>query len=1185
MDKHMKYMVPDIFKGAMTVLVLLVFISPGFVKGGGGGTPMAPYCAAPPFVSTSAAPNILIQLDNSGSMNWKAYDPLVITIADLTDYYGYFKPESLYDWDGNHWESSPAGTWPGRILNWACMSRADVAKKVLTGGKGNIQGPIARLTSEGTQSYNKIYQRDKDNYNTFIITHTAPGVTQVQITKTGLFPPINATQVQVSVIVDIPEEEYRGVLDQIGDKNDDRHWDDDAPLFGLWHYNDNEGGYIRDYLGDPDIIDLRNHVNNMESNGWTPLAESYFEILHYVSQADAYYFQADYTENPGGLHDPFYDKHLHDMVSCRRMFVLMITDGESTQDQNIPDSDPTMPACNRLQTYYDGIDPQLPSGGTDYLDDVTLYGHVNDMRPDRDWGSRNLEGDQSVKCYIIYAFGTLGSNLLMEAAKTGGFKDSNGDSLPDLQSEWDEDGDSIPDNYYEATSGYELEDAIMSAIMEMLETITSGSSVGVVAMGSSAGGGTAQAQFWPRKTISKTEELSWIGTVNSYWLDPFGWLREDTDPDAILHLQNDLILNMMYVPSENNVMVHLIQDVAGTGDPDQFDTLSQVPIEEVTPIWDGGQKLWLTPAEDRLIGTFVDADTNGFVDAGEIKFFIPGQASLLRPYLGCETDAEADSLIRWIRGTDYSNKRNRTAKGNVWKLGDIINSGASAIQKPIERYDFIYGDITYGAYYDLYRNSRQVVFVGGNDGMLHCFNAGIPEQLDGDPMMPFRYNADAYALGEEIWGYIPFNLLPHLQWLPDLDYCHVYYVDLKPYVTDVQIFLPPDPVHPNGWGALLIGGMRFGGMPIENEKGSYSSAFFAMDVTEPLVPKPMWEFRHPDLDLTLCYPTVVKVADEWFLVFGTGPVTSSGEADQPARIMVLRLATGEFLHEWILPDDNSFISNIFGADWGMDYTVDRLYFGTCYYLGPPTRDWKGKIYRILTNDDVDPTNWDLAMVFDADRPITGEGSIATDDYNHLWVYFGTGRFYSDVDEADQTIGRYVGFRDDTTRATTVSGLYNVTNVWIDTLGEVHGAGTITDFQVLIDTITAIGGWWRQFEDLGERNLTTTLVFGGAVLFTTYVPTGDLCSYGGEGYLYALYYRTGTAYVAGTDKGNTPFLQQIEGAAYPEKVFLGYGMPSEPSLYVSPDETKVFVQAGGAILTPVTGIPGLPETGVLIWKSR
>lgn len=1131
---------------------------------------MAPYCCAPPFVTTVVPPNILISLDNSGSMWDRAYASADLYMADTAKWYGLFKPDSMYRWASNRFVSDPTGPFPGNVLNWACMSRADIAKKVLTGGAGNANFPIFRLVGEGRGSWTVHYHRDATNYNTLSIYHSAD-VTYVSISATGANPPITTSIGNTPIRVDMPLTEYAGVLDQIGDKDNDEHWDDDAPIFGLWHYNYDRGGYIRDYLGDPDIVDLRNHINAVPCDTWTPLAENYFEILHYFSQnPNPHYYNGDYTPNAGGLHDPYYDKYGHTMVPCRKSFVLMITDGEPTMDNEIPSDDLGMPGCTNLRNYYDD------GGSEQMLDDVCLYGHVNDLRPDTGtgWGNRELADDQSIECFVIFAFGS-GSATLQKAAMCGGFEDLNGDLRPGPDTlEWDEDGDGLPDNYFEASNGWELEQAIMKAIMEMLERISSSSGVAVVSTGSKGGGSTCQSQFYPRRTFPSGEVLSWIGTCQSLWLDPYGLIREDTDPDAQLHLLDDYVIKMEWTGS--NVEVTRYRDIFGNGD-----SLVQVgipvAIENLQPIWDGGEILWRRDFNNRNILTFVDFNGDKIVGAGELITFDSTHATQLRPYLGLPTDSAANLVINYVRGKDYPGHRLRTADGDVWKLGDVINAGAIAIQKPVERYDFIYGDNSYIEYYDEYINRRQIVLVGGNDGMIHCFNGGIPDDVIGDTMIPMRYLPGGYQLGEELWAYVPYNLLPHLKWLKELAYCHVYYVDLKTYITDTRIF-PEDINHPRGWGTLLIGGMRLGGIPIDNEIDTRTSSFFAIDITVPDNPVPLWEYTSPNLDLTVCYSSVVKVDSSWYLVFGTGPITCSGESDQNARVYVLDLATGDSLHSWIIPEMNSFITNIFGADWGLDYNVDRIYCGTCHADGLLPGGWGGKIYRILTHDNIDPSAWTLAEVFNMERPITGEGSIATDDYNNLWVYFGSGRFFSDVDEADTTtVQRYVGFREDTTHATTVAGLFDVTPVWIDTFGTVHGAGPIVDFDVLIDSVNGRKGWWRELTEPGERCLTTSLVFGGAVLFTSFVPTGDICSYGGQGNLWAIFYRTGTAY---TD----PFLSP-DSIRHPEKIYLGPGMPSEPTLYVSSDMTKVFIQAGGGIVSPETGIPGLPKSGVVIWKGR
>ncbi|KPK72668.1 hypothetical protein AMJ87_03955, partial [candidate division WOR_3 bacterium SM23_60] len=369
---------------------------------------------------------------------------------------------------------------------------------------------------------------------------------------------------------------------------------------------------------------------------------------------------------------------------------------------------------------------------------------------------------------------------------------------------------------------------------------------------------------------------------------------------------------------------------------------------------------------------------------------------------------------------------------------------------------------------------------------------------------------------------------------------------------------------------------------IKGKTDTLTSAYFAIDVTDPLNPDFLWEFTASDLNLTVCYPTVIKVRNSWYLIFGSGPEICAGECavGVHATVYVLDLATGALRQKWAFPDDQSFITNIFGVDWGMDYSVDRVYFGDCYHDLAIEGEWGGKIYRIDTNNETNPAVWDTNFVFDMERPITAEGTIATDDYNHLWVYFGTGRFFSEIDEVDATTQRYVGFRDDTTRATTVAGLYNVTSVKVDTNDNIiFPSGHTGSFADLIDTVNAHGGWWREHLGMHERNLTTSLVFGGAVLYTTYLPSHDICSYGGTGRLYALYYRTGTAHI------NPSFLRAQGNLHYPYCVDVGQGMPSEPSLYVSGDQIKVFIQAAGGIVTPETGLPGLPRTGVILWKGR
>ena len=97
---------------------------------------MVEYTAVPPFVEQATVkPNILIMLDNSGSMNEYVYrnEPY----NSEKTYYGYFTSEYRYNHTSNRKEfqiDHPGGPWCGNFLNYLTMRRIDVTRKVLFGG-------------------------------------------------------------------------------------------------------------------------------------------------------------------------------------------------------------------------------------------------------------------------------------------------------------------------------------------------------------------------------------------------------------------------------------------------------------------------------------------------------------------------------------------------------------------------------------------------------------------------------------------------------------------------------------------------------------------------------------------------------------------------------------------------------------------------------------------------------------------------------------------------------------------------------------------------------------------------------------------------------------------------------------------------------------------------------------------
>jgi type IV pilus assembly protein PilY1 len=133
---------------------------------------MEDYCVVPPYIIQNVAPNVMIVLDNSGSMLNFAYFDGFNTTATGDDnscansgspctgfadpgvyptykYYGYFNPDYWYTYSSNRFiytapktgsgltgaRAMNAGEWDGNFLNWLTMRRVDVIRKVMTGGR------------------------------------------------------------------------------------------------------------------------------------------------------------------------------------------------------------------------------------------------------------------------------------------------------------------------------------------------------------------------------------------------------------------------------------------------------------------------------------------------------------------------------------------------------------------------------------------------------------------------------------------------------------------------------------------------------------------------------------------------------------------------------------------------------------------------------------------------------------------------------------------------------------------------------------------------------------------------------------------------------------------------------------------------------------------------------------------
>ena len=628
-------------------------------------------------------------------------------------------------------------------------------------------------------------------------------------------------------------------------------------------------------------------------------------------------------------------------------------------------------------------------------------------------------------------------------------------------------------------------------------------------------------------------------------------------------------------------------------------------------------------------------------------------------------DAGTRKFMEYVIGQDKAYWRQRqieTEGGTVrtWKLGDIVYSTPSVVGQPSEDFDLIYGDPTYFNYRQAFKNRRQVVYVGSNDGMLHAFNAGFWDRIarkflasketdsvtwdPGTKMYDINYGAmvtpTSWDLGSELWSYIPQAVLPHLQWLKEREYPHVYMVDLKPKTTDIKFA-------DGHWRTILICGLRLGGQDITTlddfdqdgvaaESKTFTSELFALDVTDPEnPPKLLWSFTHPDLALTTSYPAIIRIEDKWYVMVGSGPsgpLSSQGYSDQTGKVFILNAETGTMARTTPLEvtEPASFLADpiavdmdlkSYDADTSTNYDIrwsdEMAYIGTTYGSAGA---WGGRMYRLRFRDSkndiiTDPDQWTLSLFMDADGPISAAPNATRDILGNLWLYFGTGRFWSVADKSEcltecatptstacqdceNTSRRWFygvteprdSYGELTYDPVTTSSLMDTSNYTVYEGGhvDIDGDGVIDKtFAALVQEAHDAGGWRLQFEDVGERSSYQPVVLGGIVAFTTYIPSTDVCDFEGRSNLYALYYLTGTAYstsVIGlggttTDVGGTQKQEVLK------KVDLGVGVGTAPTVHIGAD-SKVMVQSStGAIITVDQVTANNVKSGLRAWKEE
>lgn len=587
-------------------------------------------------------------------------------------------------------------------------------------------------------------------------------------------------------------------------------------------------------------------------------------------------------------------------------------------------------------------------------------------------------------------------------------------------------------------------------------------------------------------------------------------------------------------------------------------------------------------AGDRLVYTFNTETETG------VTFEWDNLSAAQQTLLGTQ------SVVSYVRG-DQTKERSQGCGDCVFRnrdslLGDIVHSDPVFVGAPPFRYPDNWGDgepenaSPYSSFRETYAGRASgdaMIYAGGNDGLLHGFNANT---------------------GAERMAYVPGSVYDNLVALSSPGYSHKYYVDGAPIAVDV--------FYGGSWHTLLVGGLGKGGQ-----------AIYALDVTNPgqftsanadtIV---RWEFADtdtstsgnangdPDLGYTFSRPAAVRMHNgKWAVVFGNGynntAADGSASSTGDAVLYIVDAETGKLMVDPIStetgmaedPEGNSRpngLATVAPVDTNGDAIVDYLYAGDLF----------GNLWKFdVTSSNA--TQWDIAykqgnaplplFTTTNNEPITVRPDVgrAPGIPGGLMIYFGTGKYIEDADNdvtgaTTQTFYAIIDNKSDTT-SDIVDGRDDLLQQTIDyELSNTFG-GESYELRVTSDNTmdSTHRGWYMDLVSPvngieGERQVSDPVLRNNRIIFTTLIPNTEICSSGGTSWLMELDARDGGRL------NSTPFDLNNDGY-FNKNDFVTYtvtegGEETEKKSESSGKKSKVGIIPKPAILsTPGSGEDGKP----------
>jgi len=978
----------------------------------------------------------------------------------------------------------------------------------------------------------------------------------------------------------------------------------DAVRFGIARFDDNaHGGFVTAPINNysANATALNNAIGALDAQTSTPLGETLFKLYTYFMSrtlADrpygkngstrfpkySYSTSGANTATPPG--DPLSCPPTNTKCQCQKNFVILITDGAPTNDNFAISGSGNSNTTGRTLGFSD-FEPRLigdynPDGeveltgvdnGALYLDDIAKFMQDNDFRPD-------MDGKQVIDIYTV-GFATSGAAnaLLTKTAAVG-----NGE-------------------FFTGTQAQELTDALVSSIQSILLKTQAFTAATVPATRTSYGGKFYNSLFRP-----SADNGFWEGELFSWTITEAGEILDDNGQCAF-----------------NGNPVPCVEGVFNPGATPHWNAADAVPAPASRRLYTS-----LLGSPDKVVFNAANIDeTHLGLGAAEISLYDYTAPAVAPATVG----VLADMVVENVRGCEFGTGVGAVAcelrtdsLGDVHLLGDIFHSNPVVVGRPVgylpePSYQTWQSNIAV-------RERQQVIVAGANDGFFRMFDAGTWDNAPTPPTPPGYTD----GLGTEIAGFMPYSARRNVKHLArDSGTRDYYFTDGSPVVADVWFYSDPNLSGPadknaNEWRTVVVAGMRQGG-----------NQYFALDITNPAdapsgdYPAYLWEFPREDalpavtqwMGQSWSQPVVTKVKvavggnyaspqERWVAIFGGGYDPSGDpndsfydlQATAGRSLTMIDLKTGEILAQKHLDttglpagDDPTAVtydpaeperSMVFAiASTPGVYDIDSDGFADAVYVG----DLGGNLWKWVikdVGDDVinggtgttDQSRWHFEKFFAA--PVHTHSVTGVKHYRSFYFYpsatLKSGVLwlaFGSGERADLKFAGYPNPEDENNRFYAVKDL----DPW-----EENPTTAVLDESTLLDISSTLGGAQdvSSFDGLmfkgadGEKFVTATDILFYYVFVASFTPTtsSDPCATGGDATLYAFKIYSGEGLFE--DAGGNP-LATID---------LGDGMPTDPEVSLSGADggSRVFINKKDEVLSKDTGFNLTSPTGQATWEE-